>query len=135
MAALKLLRRILYVWAGLWAASGVVMALFPSRVLEGLFDQPELPEYAWVRMVAVLIVGKALLMVLVAQRIEELWWWSWAFVLMGAGIALLSGLNAAIGTPAGSPTLFWWLLAGGVALLTLGLVAGLAKAGTERSPV
>jgi len=131
----KLLRRVLYWEAGLWAASGVALALFPVLVLEDLFGQPRLPEYAWVRMVAILIVGMALLMVLVAQRIEELWWWSWAFVLIGAGIAVLSGLNAAIGTPSGSPSLFWWLLAGVTALFTLGLIAGLAKTGTERSPV
>jgi len=135
MAAVKLLRGVLYGEAGVWAASGVVLALFPVPVLEDLFGQPELPEYAWVRMVAVLIVGMALLMVLVAQRIEELWWWSWAFVLIDGGIAVLSGLNAAIGTPSGTPTLFWWLLAGVTALFTLGLLAGLAKTGTERSPV
>jgi len=131
----KLLRRVLVLEAGLWAVSGVALALFPVQVLEGLFDQPELPEYAWVRMVAVLIVGMALLMVLVAQRIEELWWWSWAFVLIGAGLALLSGLNAAIGTPSGAPSLFWWLLAALTGLFTVGLLAGLAKTGTERSPV
>lgn len=130
----KLLRRLLYWEAGLWAGSGVVLALFPVQVVEDLFDQPELPEYAWVRMVAVLVVGMALLMVLVAHRIDELWWWSWAFVLVGAGLTALSGLNAAIGTPSGAPSSFWWLLAGVTGLFTLGLLAGLARAGTERSP-
>ncbi|HSJ28416.1 MAG TPA: hypothetical protein VLB67_09400 [Acidimicrobiia bacterium] len=132
---MKVLRWVLYWGAGIWAASGVVLALVPAVVLEDLFGQSALREYAWVRMVGILIVGMALLMVLVARRIEELWWWSWAFVLTGAGIAVLSGLNAAIGTPSGSPTFLWWLLAGVTGLFTAGLVAGLAKAGTERSPI
>ncbi|HEX6331140.1 MAG TPA: hypothetical protein VF129_07615 [Actinomycetota bacterium] len=132
---MKVLRLVLYWEAGIWSASGVVLALFPAVVLEDLFGQPALREYAWVRMVGILIVGMALLMILVAQRIEELWWWSWAFVLTGAAIAVLSGLNAAIGTPSGSPTLLWWLVAGVEGLFTTGLIVGLAKAGTERSPI
>lgn len=50
--------------------------MFPVQIVEDLFDEPELAEYAWVRMLAVLLVGMALLMALVAHRIDELWWWS-----------------------------------------------------------
>lgn len=129
---MKLLRRVLYWQAAVWAASGAALALFPVWILQRVFDQPELPEYAWVRMAAILLIGMALLMVVVAHHIEEAWWWSWAFVLVGGGIAVLTGLNAAIGTPSGSPSLFWWIVAVVTGVFTVGLLAGLAKAGTER---
>lgn len=129
---MKLLRRVLYWEAAVWAASGAALALFPVWILQRVFDQPELPEYAWVRMAAILLIGMALLMVVLAHHIEDTWWWSWAFVLVGGGIAVLTGLNAAIGTPSGSPSLFWWIVAVVTGVFTVGLLAGLAKAGTER---
>ena len=131
----KLLRRVLYVEAGGLAGYGVIAAIFPVWLLETVFDQPTLPEYAWVRMSGIQAVGFAMLMVVVAHRIEDLWWASWAFVLTAGAIALLAALNALFGLSEGASPAFWWFLAAGGALNAAGLLAGLAKTGTERSPV
>ena len=42
-------------------------------------------------------------MVLVAQRIEDHWWWSWAFALLEVGTATVFAINAAVGVPDGAP--------------------------------
>ena len=131
---MKLLRRTLYWDAAVSTLLGVVLALVPAWTLRSLFDQPPLTEYAWVRIVGIEAVGLAMLKVLVAHRIEELWWFTWAFVLAGGAVALLCALNAVVGLPAGSPPVLWWVLAGLYALFTVSLVAGLAKTGTERPP-
>ena len=65
----------------------------------------------WVRAAAVMGVVLALLMVLVAQRIDELWWWSWAFALLEVGTATVFAINAAFGVPDGAPAWPFWLLA------------------------
>ena len=49
--------------------------------------QPPLEDLAWLRALGVMAIVLALLMVLVAQRLEDVWWWSWAFVLLEAGTA------------------------------------------------
>jgi hypothetical protein len=76
----------------------------------------------------------ALNMVLVAQRIEEIWWFSWTFVVLEAGTIAVSLANALGARPSGSGGFLWWLLTVvGVAFLAL-LIAGLAKTGTETPP-
>ena len=59
-------------------------------------------------MIAVVL---ALLMVLVSQRLEDVWWWAWAFVVLEAGTATVFMLHALFGLPEGAPTWSWWLLA------------------------
>ena len=132
---MKLLRLVLYWQAAVWAASGVGLALLPAPIIHDLFDQPEPPDYAWVQLVGILVFGMSTLMVLVGHRIEELWWWSWSFVLTGASIAVLAVLNAVAGLPPGVSSSLWWLIGGVSGLFTLGLVAGLAITGTQRSVV
>jgi hypothetical protein len=71
-------------------------------------------------------------MVLVAHRIEDLWWWSWAFALVTIGIAAVSLLNAAFGLSPGQPASFWWLFAAVAVLSALGLLAGLYISSQEQ---
>ena len=78
------------------------VGLSPRWVLEDLFGQPVLADYVWVRAAAVMGVVLALLMVLVAQRIDELWWWSWAFAVLEVGTATVFVLNAMFGVPGGA---------------------------------
>jgi hypothetical protein len=73
-------------------------------------------------------------MVLVAQRIEDIWWFSWTFVVLETGTVAVSLANALGARPTGSDATLWWLLTiMGVAFLGL-LIAGLAKTGTETPP-
>ena len=108
---MKLLRRLLKVQAAAWFAWSVAIGLFPRWVLEDLFGQPVLAEYVWVRAAAVMGVVLALLMVLVAQRIDDLWWWSWAFAVLAVGTATVFAVNAAFGVPDGAEAWPFWALA------------------------
>jgi hypothetical protein len=128
----KLLRRLLYWQAALWLLLAVPLGLFPRPVLEGLFGQARLTEYAWVRIVAVQAVVLALLMILVAQKIEDLWWWSWAFAIMAVGIATVCVINAIFGLPPNASAVLWWLLGGVSAALGAGLLVGMGMAGQEK---
>ena len=129
---MKLLRAVLYLDAVVWAVTGILLALLPAWLLEDVFDQATMGEYAWVRMTAILSVGIAMLMVMVAHRVETLWWFAWAFVLTEGALALLALLNAAIGLPDGSDALLWWLLAGVSAAFAAAMLVGLARTGLER---
>jgi hypothetical protein len=120
--------------AVLWAAFGLVLIVAPGWLVEVVFDQPVLGEDAWLRVAGVLAIVLAGQMVLVGHRIEELWWWTWLFVLLELGTAIVFVLNAVTGIADGSPVWPWWVLGGlnmGFALLE---VVGLAKTGTERPP-
>src|SRR6266511_303079 len=99
------------------------MALAPRFVLFTLFDQPPVGEFAWLRLYGIQAVGMAMLMVLVAHRIEQLWWWSWSFALVV--------LNAAFGLPRNQPSALWWIF-GIVALaFSFGLLYGLFASSKE----
>lgn len=129
---MDLLRRVLYWEAAIWLVLGVILALIPKTVVVTIFDQALLSEYAWVRMAGIQAVALALLMVLVGQRVDEIWWFSWVFLIAVAGIAILAVVNAAFGVPQGSSALLWWLLSGLSVILVFGLAWGLASAGGEK---
>jgi hypothetical protein len=117
-----------------WAACGIAIAVAPRFVLVTLFDLPPLPDQGYVRIAGVFAFSLSLLMVLVARRLETLWWFAWAFVLAAAGSAIVAALNALFGLPDGVSPLLWWVFATISTAFTFGLLAGLAKTGTERPP-
>jgi hypothetical protein len=80
------------------------------------------------RLLGVASLGLAMFMVLVAQKIEATWWWSWAFILVDVGIALVSVLHAIFGLPDNAPVLSWWIVATVSILFAVGLMWGLFKA-------
>ena len=131
---MKLLGATLIWQAVLWAIAGVALVIAPGWVTEVLFDQPPV-EDTWLRAFGVASVCLAAQMVLVRRKLEELWWWSWTFVLLELGTAVVFAATALVGTPSGAPTWPWWLLA--VLNATFGglLIAGLAKTGTERPAI
>ena len=129
---MKLLRRLLKVQAALWLVWSLAVGLLPRWVLEDLFGQPVLADYVWVRAAAVMGVVLALVMVLVAQRIEELWWWSWAFALLEVGTATVFAVNAVFGVPVGAAAWPFWTLAAVNGLFGAGLLVGMGVAGQER---
>lgn len=118
-----------------WALCGATIAVAPTFVLHTVFDLPRLPDMGYVRIAGVFALSLAMLMVLVARRLEELWWFVWAFVFASAGSALVAVLNALLGLPAGTSALLWWLFAAASTAFAVGLLAGLARTGTERPPV
>lgn len=132
---MELLKRVLILQAAVWAACGVAITVVPRFVLESLFDLPEMPDLGYVRVAGVCSLSLAMLMVLLARRLQELWWWSWAFVVATAGTAIIGVLNASFGLPEGVSPLLWWLFAAASTAFTVGLLAGLAKAGTENPPL
>jgi hypothetical protein len=129
------LRGTLYAMAVVWGGSGFVLVAAPRQVLVDVFDQVPYPDYAYVRVAGVVAFAAALLMVITAQKLEEMWVFTWAFVVAAVGTFVVAGVNAVWGHPEGSGTLLWWLFAGMSLIFTLGLLAGLAKTGTERPPV
>ena len=132
---MDLLRRVMILEAAVWAACGVAIAVAPRFVLVTMFDLPELPDQGYVRIAGVFAFSISLLMVLVARRLETLWWFAWAFVLATAGSAIVAVLNALFGLPNGVSPLLWWVFAAVSTAFTVGLLAGLAKTGTERPPL
>ena len=129
---MNLLRRVLYWQAATWALCGLAIAAVPHVVLSSIFDQPLYVDYAYVRVSGIEAVGLALLMVLVAQRLDDLYWWAWAFAITAAGLATLAAINALFGLPAGAGSALWWIFAGINALFTGGLLLGLARASQEK---
>src|SRR4029453_17670048 len=117
-----------------WAACGIAIAVAPRFVLVTVFNLPPLLDQGYVRIAGVCAFSLSLLMVLVARRLESLWWFAWAFVLATAGSAIVAALNALFGLPDGVSPLLWWLFATVSTAFTLGLLAGGAKHGTDPPP-
>jgi hypothetical protein len=132
---MTLLRRTLYAMAAVWGVSAIVMIAVPRWLLVDAFGQVPVPDYAWVRIAGVVGFCMAMLMVITAQRLEEMWTFTWAFVFAAAGTLVVALANAAWSAPDGSSTVLWWLIAATSLLFTVGLLAGLAKTGTERPVV
>jgi hypothetical protein len=133
-SGIALLRRVLYLDALGCIVVGLPLVVAPRSLGVGLLGQPEYPDYAVVRLLGVCLLTLALFMVLVAQRIEELWWWSWALVILAFGGAAVATLHALLGVPPGAAAWPWWLLAAGSWGFCFGLLWGLARAGVERPP-
>lgn len=133
LASVRLLRRTLYLEALVWGTSGIALALVPKSVLR-LLGQAPIAEPTWLRIGGVEAVGLALVIVLVGHRAQDLWWWSWAFVFMTAGVAGVATLNAAFGIPVGASSIAWWAMAGISWAFTAGLLVGLQRIGRERQP-
>ena len=66
----------------------------PGWLLETVAGQPPLIDDAGFCALGVIAITLALLMVLVAQRLEDVWWWAWAFVVLEAGTATVFFLHA-----------------------------------------
>jgi len=128
----KLLRRALYWEAALWGLFGALLALVPSWFLESVMGQLPIPEHAGVRILGVHAVGIALLMVVVGHRIESIWWFSWAFVLVFVGTAGVAVLNVFFSLRSHSAEAPWWILTGVAVAFSGVLLVGLARTGLER---
>jgi len=131
----KLLRRVLYWQAALWAATAAALVAVPGWLVERVLDQPPLGEDAWLRITGVTAFALALLMVLVANRLEDVWWWAWAFVILEAGTAAVFVLNALAGLAEGVAAWPWRVLGALNALVGAVELAALARTGVEKPVV
>lgn len=131
---MAVLRRVLYLQALTWGVVGLGLALLPRLILQVALRQPPLGEQVWARLFGLESVVLALLMVLVAHRLEDLWWWSWAFVFMTAGVAGLFTLNALFGLPEGANPVMWWVGAAGAWAFAVALLRGLSETARELGP-
>jgi hypothetical protein len=128
----KVLRTFLYAGAVAWAVSGLALALVPHYVIHDLFLNRSIRDWALVRTLGVVSIGLAMLMVLVAQRLEDVWWWAWAFIITTAGVATVNGLHAALGDRSGRAQLMLWLIAAVNAVLCAGLLVGMGRTAQEK---
>jgi hypothetical protein len=129
---MTLLRRTLKTGAGVQLVIGLALGLFPFFVLVRILDQAPMTEYVWVRLFALTIVVLAMFHILVAQNLKEVWWWSWGFAAMDAGVATLCILNALFGLPPDSAAWPWWLFGLAALGFTILYLVGLARAGQEK---
>ena len=125
------LQRVLRLQAALWAVLGVSLAAAPGWVVESLGGQPPSAP-VWIRSVGLADFVLALLMVLVSRRIDDVWWWSWAFVMLQAGTAATFALYAVFDLPPGASPWFWWALVAVHAVVGALELVGLARAGQEQ---
>ena len=129
---MKLLQRILKAQAVLWTVWGVVAIVVPGWLVEAAMGQPALGDAVWLQSIGVLSLVLALLMVLVSQKLDDVWWWSWAFAVVDIGLATVCVLHALVGLPDGEAAWPWLVLGGLNAALGAGLLVGMADAGEEK---
>ena len=70
--------------------------------------------------------------ILVIRKLDDLWWWCWAFVLFDGSVTVISLTHAAVGMPEGSAAWPWWLSGATAAVFTALYLVGLARAGGEK---
>jgi hypothetical protein len=128
------LRRVLYLDALVSAVVGLSLVAAPAWVFVTLLSQPRAADVAIHRLAGVASFTLALLMVLVGHRVEELWWWCWAFVVLEVGAGAVTTLHAAFGLPAGAAAWPWWALGIGSWAFAGAFLWGIARAGNEATP-
>jgi hypothetical protein len=140
---MSFLRRALHAQATVWALAGFLLLIAPVWLVErltGLYavhnlpGTPPLPGTALLRMLGAQSIGLAMLMVLVARRLKDLWWWSWAFALVSVALAVIAVLNAAFGMVPGQSAGPWWILGAVCLVLAAAILWGLAVTAQQNPP-
>ena len=108
---MSLLRRALGVGAVLLVALSVPLVVLPRTVVETVMGQGPMPDAVWIRLFGAGGVALALFHVLILRKLEDLWWWCWAFVIFDGLTSLIVILHVSTGLPR-------WIR--GVALVGLG---------------
>jgi hypothetical protein len=135
----------LFLHAAAWSIVGLWLLVFPRSFVTvfspGYFPDTHFglsggtilvpvngPAISVTRFLGVAQIGLAMFMVLVAQKIEAVWWWSWAFVITDALLALVVVLHLAAGLPTSSAALPWWLAVVVALAFSVGVLWGLFRA-------
>ena len=129
---MSLLRGALGVGAVLLVASSAPLVVIPRTIVETIMGQAPVPDDVWIRLFGLAGVTLALFHVLILRKLDDLWWWCWAFVIFDALIALIALVHASVGLPDGSAAWPWWVFGVTSAVFTGVFVVGLAKTGQEK---
>lgn len=130
---MDLLRRTLRVGALVLVLLSALLVVVPGAIVEGVMGQPPVDD-VWIRLFGTAGIVLAMFHVLILRKLDDLWWWCWAFVLFDGLSALIVVLHAVFGVPDGSPTWPWWLY-GAVSVVFAALyLGGIARAG-QQAPI
>lgn len=129
---MNLLRRALGLGALLVLVLSAPLVVVPRTIVEGIMGQAPAGDETWIRLFGAAGVALGLFHVLILRKLEDLWWWCWAFVVFDGSVAVIALSHAAVGLPSGSARWPWWLLGAATTLFTALYVIGLAKAGQEK---
>jgi hypothetical protein len=129
---MSLLRRALGVGAVLLLLLSAPLAAVPRTMVETVMGQAQMPEDVWIRLFGAGGIALALFHVLILRKLDDLWWWSWAFVIFDGLTSLIVILHVSTGLSEGSAAWPWWMFGAISALFTALYVIGLAKAGQEK---
>ena len=128
---MNLLRRTLSIGAFVLLVTSLALLIAPGWLTGILLGQSPTQD-VWLRLLGATSLSLALIHVLIARKIEELWWWSWAIVAFDAITAIVTILHALVGLPEGSPAWPWWVTGSVSTLFAALYLAGLARAGQEK---
>jgi hypothetical protein len=129
---MSLLRRALGTGAFLLLVLSAPLVVIPRAIVESVMGQEELSVDVWTRLFGAGGIALALFHVLILRKLEDLWWWCWAFVIFDALSSVIVILHVSVGLPDGSAAWPWWLFGATSAFFTALYVVGLAKAGQEK---
>jgi hypothetical protein len=129
---MTVLRRALGLGAVLLLVLAVPLVSLPRTIVETILNQAATGDDVWIRLAGAGCVTLALFHVLVIRKLDDLWWWCWAFVLFDGSVAVIALTHAAVGLPEGSAAWPWWLFGVTAAMFTAVYLVGLARAGGEK---
>ncbi len=128
---MTVLRRALGLGAVLLLVPAVSLIAVPRTIVERIMGQST-GDDVWIRLTGAACIALALLHVLVIRKLDDLWWWCWAFVVFDGSVAVIALTHAAVGLPKDSAAWPWWLLGTTAVGFTALYLVGLAKAGREK---
>jgi len=129
---MSLLRGALGAGAVLLLALSAPLVAIPRTIVESVMGQGSTGDEVWIRLFGTGAVALALFHVLILRKLDDLWWWCWAFVIFDGLIAVIVIIHAAVGLSEGSAAWPWWVFGATSALFTALFVVGLAKTGQEK---
>lgn len=128
---MTVLRRALGLGAVVLLVPAVSLVAVPRTIVERIMGQST-GDDVWIRLTGAACLALALFHVLVIRKLDDLWWWCWAFVVFDGSVAVISLTHAAVGLPEDSAAWPWWLLGVAAAAFSALYLVGLAKAGSEK---
>jgi hypothetical protein len=129
---MTVLRRALGVGAFLLLLLSVPVLVMPRTIVEDVLGQTPVADDVWIRLLGAGCLAIGLFHVLIIRKLEDLWWWCWAFVVFDGSVSVISLAHAAVGLPDGSAAWPWWFLGGATGAFTALYLVGLAEAGQEK---
>jgi hypothetical protein len=129
---MSLLRRVLGVGAVVTFLLSAPLVVVPGTIVEGLMGQAPVADDIWIRLFGTAGITLALFHVLILRKLDDLWWWVWAFVIFDGLSSVIVITHAAVAVPEASSGWPWWTYGAISVLFTALYVVGLAKAGQEK---